>query len=234
MRLYNVVLVIALFVISILSRNGHAEEEVLSLKARIQQVLAEDEESGEEDDSFIDVHNTEVEESALLNLSLESDTATESTMRQEIMSRLQATHGVADAFSETDKAKCCIAAFNLCEPPPGLLSAQFKKTRQRFLLHARKQCVPVWTVKLKTEKQICAFYADTRNCPYYGTAEGVDLYVEHLPDCCARAVESCATGNNSSFYLAKRECIGYIFRERTQEAVCEQSKLKECAIPKKK
>jgi hypothetical protein len=132
------------------------------------------------------------------------------------------------SIEESDKARCCLAAFNLCEKAPDMTDKQFKQTRQLFLRRARNQCKEVWTVKLKNTKQICGFYAtNIVNCAYTpNTEDDWNMYFNQLPDCCARAREYCDTLNPVSLFLSKRECLGYAVR--TEEAICQQADTKEC------
>ena len=137
-----------------------------------------------------------------------------------------------DAVNEFDKAACCLAAFNLCEIPPAMKYRQFRRTRNPFLREAKALCSKVYTVQLTTHKQICTFFHQPIDCAYLGTKQGVELYEYHLPECCARANEACVTSNSVSYFLAKRECMGYLVQSDGE--ICRFSKSTECKKMTKK
>ena len=153
----------------------------------------------------------------------------DSTSLLSLKAKLLGQDKIKYAIEEDVKNACCSAAFNLCEKAPDLDVPTFKSTRALFLKRARASCSKVWTMKLKNEKQICAFYSQAQgsNCAYTPNNDADwDKYLNNLPDCCARAGEYCRAKNAASLFMAKRECFGYGIR--TEEEICAQVESEEC------
>jgi len=197
-------------------QSSHGDEDRINLSGRENQVANE---GASEDARGLGQVQSEGE-------TAESDLLSYLSLKSMLLSATQSNVGFA--VEEEVKNACCLAAFNLCEKPPGMSDTQFKSTRPRFLKRARTECEQVWTLKAKTEKQICSFYStNAASCAYTPSSESdIVMYNDRLMDCCARASEFCETTNDTSFFLAKRDCFG--FASRTKEEICAQAKNQDC------
>lgn len=185
----------------------------------------EKEDNDSEDDRIEDDDDDDEEDD--IDNDAEEDTSGDDIMlslKQSIQNELQTKW----AIEEKDKAACCVAAFNLCEKPPGVSNAAFNKMKKSHLKVAKKACKAIRTQSLTNKNKICNFYSSKANCAYTpNTANDFDMYFEALTDCCAKANAYCSSSDDqSSLFQAKKACLG--FASRTGPELCDFAQKHEC------
>jgi len=175
--------------------------------------------------------SNEVETDAETDLDAEEESGDNALVSIRTMIADKLANSAKWSLDETEKAECCVAAFNLCERPPNVTQAAFSKTAKKiYLPKAKKECAVIKTQSMKTINQICNYYSgNSMNCAYTPNTEAdFQRYIDNMPACCEKASAFCKFKGAYDFFVAKKACMGYA--ARTEEDLCDMSASKECQV----